>query len=168
MSDSKKAFFGFLTGRVSLGSAVIGGYLLLNDLGRPAEFHCTEPVKPNRAQEILFGKTLDSYLYGERIGKALTDASKVQPDLLFTDLPSVLEVRKLYAQPIIFVPNNSQGIPANGTSLVFGSNQIVISRKFPEDQHTLESNWQDVLTNWDLAEPFQRIHEAIQETQKAA
>ena len=168
MSDSKKALFGFLTGKVSIANAIIGGYLVLNDLGRPAEFHCTEPVKPNRAQEILFGKTLDSYLYGERIGKALTDACKTSTVILFTDLPAVLDVRKLYDQPIVFVPSTDRPSAANGTALEFGSNRIFISHKFPQDESVLRQRWTEILTNWDLTEPFQRIHEAIQETQKAA
>ena len=50
---------------------LFGGYLVLNLLGRPLEFHCTAPVRPNRAQEILYGPTLDPYLCGERIGQTL-------------------------------------------------------------------------------------------------
>jgi hypothetical protein len=43
---------------------LFGGYLLLNATGRPLEFHCTAPVRPNRAQQILYGPTLEPYLYG--------------------------------------------------------------------------------------------------------
>ena len=51
---------GFLTVTRDLEQGLFGGYLLLNALGRPLEFHCTAPVRPNRAQEILYGPTLDS------------------------------------------------------------------------------------------------------------
>ena len=42
--------------------------MLLNLAGRPLEFHCTAPVKPNRVQQILYGPSLQPYLYGEQIG----------------------------------------------------------------------------------------------------
>ena len=46
------------------------GYLAaissLNLAGRPLEFHCTAPIKPNPAQQILYGPTLESFLYGEQ------------------------------------------------------------------------------------------------------
>ena len=58
---------GFLTVQSFADVGLIGGYLLLNPLGRPLEFHCTAPVRPNRAQEILYGPTLAPYLYGEQI-----------------------------------------------------------------------------------------------------
>ena len=46
---------GFLTVLEHPQHGLFGGYLLLNLAGRPVEFHCTAPVKPNRAQQILYG-----------------------------------------------------------------------------------------------------------------
>ena len=40
----------------------IGGYLVLSRNGRPLEFHCTSPVRANRAQQILYGPTLQPFL----------------------------------------------------------------------------------------------------------
>src|SRR4051812_23172961 len=56
------AALGFLTVVEDEQQGLVGGYLLLNPLGRPVEFHCTAPVKPNRAQQILYGPTLRPYL----------------------------------------------------------------------------------------------------------
>ena len=53
--------------------------------GRPLEFHCTAPIKPNRAQEILYGPTLDAFLYGEQIGRTLLAEAKIEPLLVCTD-----------------------------------------------------------------------------------
>lgn len=47
---------GFLTVVEHKQHGLFGGYLVLNQVGRPLEFHCTAPVKPNRAQEILYGR----------------------------------------------------------------------------------------------------------------
>lgn len=48
-----------------------GGLLVVCGRGRPLEFHCTEPVRPSRAEQILFGASLRPHLCGERIGGAL-------------------------------------------------------------------------------------------------
>ena len=58
---------GFLTVVEHPEFGLFGGYLLLNWAGRPLEFHCTAPLKPNRAQEILYGPTLEPFLYGEQM-----------------------------------------------------------------------------------------------------
>ena len=41
---------GFLTVLEHEHLGLVGGYLILNTAGRPLEFHCTAPVKPNRAR----------------------------------------------------------------------------------------------------------------------
>ncbi len=84
------AALGFLTVVNQPIEGLIGGYLLLNVLARPLEFHCAAPVRANRAQEILYGPTLAPYLYGEQIGRTLVKASKLQPLAVFTDLEPVL------------------------------------------------------------------------------
>ncbi len=110
---------GFLTVTRDVEQGLFGGYLVLNFLGRPLEFHCTAPVRPNRAQEILYGPTLDPYLYGERIGQALLEKSKVAPQLVLTDCPAVLVARLFVATPMVLVLGaaaaSDEGEAVNGT-----------------------------------------------------
>src|SRR6185503_12431585 len=80
-----------------------GGYLVLNSSGRPLEFHCTAPIKPNRAQEILYGPTLQPYLYGEQIGQTLVRASQLKVPLLVTDLAPMLATAELVAEPLVLL-----------------------------------------------------------------
>jgi len=56
----------------------------------PLEFHCTAPVKPNRAQQILYGPTLEPYLFGEQIGQSLLSKAAVEPEVICTDRPPAL------------------------------------------------------------------------------
>ena len=56
--------FGFLTTVESPAHGLFGGYLLVDSIGRPLEFHCTTPVKVSRAQQILYGATLSGHLHG--------------------------------------------------------------------------------------------------------
>src|SRR6188474_707044 len=82
MTDSRPKSLpaiGFLTIVEHQESGLTGGYLVLNTLGRPLEFHCTAPLKTNRAQEILYGPTLRPFLYGEQIGQTLLEKSNFQP-----------------------------------------------------------------------------------------
>ena len=54
MGDTKsQPALGFLTILEHDQLGYVGGYLILNSAGRPLEFHCSAPVKPNRAQQIL-------------------------------------------------------------------------------------------------------------------
>src|ERR1051325_8804676 len=96
------ASLGFLT-VLEHELGLIGGYLVLNAAGRPLEFHCTAPVKPNRAQQILFGPTLEPYLYGEQIGQALLGKGATEPGIVCTDVSPVLSVRDFTALPIALV-----------------------------------------------------------------
>ena len=71
--------------------------------GRPLEFHCTAPIKPNRAQQILYGPTLESFLYGEQIGSTLLGHAKTSPLAVCTDREPVLSLRDLVDLPVALV-----------------------------------------------------------------
>ncbi|HEY4310501.1 MAG TPA: hypothetical protein VGN12_13705 [Pirellulales bacterium] len=94
---------GFLTVVDQPSQGLIGGYLLLNAHARPLEFHCTVPVRANRAQEILYGTTLEPYLYGEQIGSTLIKTSGLRPAAVFTDLPPALAAAEHIAAPLWLV-----------------------------------------------------------------
>src|SRR5580693_507018 len=95
-----QAAWGFLTVLSSDEQGLIGGYLVLNSSGRPLEFHCTAPIKPNRAQQILYGPTLEPYLFGEQIGRALVTKSTAPPLVICTDLRPAMAVRPLVNAPV--------------------------------------------------------------------
>ena len=82
---------------------LIGGYLVLNPAGRPLEFHCTTPVKPSRAQEILYGPVLEPFLYGEQIAQTLIARSKMPVRFVLTDQAAALAVQSLVGIPVLYV-----------------------------------------------------------------
>ena len=96
---------GFLTVCDRGEQGVFGGLLMLNSVGRPLEFHCTAPVRSNRAQEILYGPTLKPFLYGEHIGKSLVEKTRLDPLLLITDVAAALAVRDFTSAPVALVIN---------------------------------------------------------------
>jgi len=103
--DSVKNF-GFLTVTEHQQLGLIGGYLVLNHLGRPLEFHCTTPVRASRAQKILYGSTLYSFLCGDQVAQLLIQRAKIKPCSVFTDKPQVLAVQEFVDIPVCFIHGN--------------------------------------------------------------
>lgn len=187
-SDAKsKSALGFLTVIEDPEHGLFGGYLVLNLAGRPLEFHCTAPVKPNRAQEILYGPTLEPYLYGEQIGQALLAKTKLQPLVVCTDREPVLAVRSFTDAPVALVlppdaavsTDQAQGSAgkvwrvdaphkACGPMLTFqlGRNRLAVPETAAADQRTILDRLTKVASEADLAEPFERIREAIEEARR--
>ena len=93
---------GFLT-VIDQFPGLTGGYLVLNRAGRPLEFHCTMPISPDKIQQILYGETLQPFLFGERIAQTLIQRSKLPVLSIFTDHVAVLPVQSLVSTSIIYI-----------------------------------------------------------------
>lgn len=160
--------FGFFS-VVSVGAtAYIGGFLVLNAMGRPLEFHCTEAVKPTRAQEILYGNTLQPFVYVDQIGKALINASKIKPTIMFVDSIEALEIRGQTDALVFSIRPRTQEKAPDASGLVIGNLELMPWNRKQIDIETLSDKQRGIIDDWDLLEPFQRIQNAIQETAKAA
>ncbi len=207
---------GFLTVEVSEQHGLFGGYLVLSPLGRPLEFHCTAPVKPNRAQQILYGPTLEPYLYGQQIGQTLLSKSRRKPPVVLTDVPQVLALRDYSSTPVVFVsptvdytvdpsahdqavaeppPGPTPETPASGENdgensdpadasgavyrldaahsagsksvmVRIGAHELALPIGADDNSDQLVKQLENVAKRVDLAEPFERIREAIQEAQR--
>lgn len=194
-NDAKSSFtIGFLTIIDYPEAGLFGGYLILNRLGRPLEFHCTAPVKPTRAQQILYGPTLQPYLYGEQIGRTLTTSAKTRPVAVFTDREPALTLREFVEVPVIFVPAES-GPAAGGepdaqdgvtgampdsawrvdsahpgssrlTPFHIGRNHLAVPSWAAGDCEVVTSRLGEMADSFDFREPFGRIREAIEEARR--
>jgi hypothetical protein len=221
-SDVKSlACLGFLTVVEHPQYGLFGGYLVLNQSGRPLEFHCTAPIKPNRAQEILYGPTLEAFLYGEQIGQTLLGQSKTEPMVVCTNRQPVLAAREFVSMPMVLVlppdgdsapegkldnaaNDNAAGDTSDRTSdsvgdvdphgaaanaassskkffridpphpggprlvtFSLGRNRLALSEQVGNDRQSVIERIGELADTFDLAEPFQRIREAIEEAQQA-
>jgi hypothetical protein len=187
MSNSElksKPALGFLTIIDNPQHGLFGGYLILNTSGRPLEFHCTAPIKPNRAQEILYGPTLEAFLYGEQIGQTLLKQSSLQPLVICTDREPALNVRQYISLPMVLVlpPEQSVTIESDerilridrphgsGPNLLrfeLGRNRLALPVRAEDERRIVEERLGELVDTFDLAEPFGRIREAIEEAQLA-
>ncbi len=193
-----KCTLGFLTVVEHPEQGLFGGYLVLDHNGRPLEFHCTAPLRPNRAQRILYGPSLAPFLYGEQIGATLVRHAKASPRAVLTDCEPALAVREHVELPIALVlsadtedhgaadPDEAPSIRFDaahagrgamrphrnpGGELLlfeFGAHRLAVTRPCESDKNLLADRLADLPDAFDLAEPFGRIHEAISEARKGA
>jgi hypothetical protein len=149
---------------------LFGGFLLLNFAVRPLEFHCTAPIKPNRAQQILYGPTLEPYIYGEQIGQTLVQKSALSPAVIFTDRREMLVLRDHIEQPVVLVLDEQVDSNEHNDLLRFtiGKNHVAISNSCEVDRTTIEERLSELAESIDLTEPFGRIRGAIEEAQRAS
>lgn len=167
-NDFTKAAIGFLTVVEDAAHGLFGGYLILNPAGRPVEFHCTAPVKPNRAQEILYGATLKPYLYGEQIARTLIEKSKILPKAVCFDEPCALCVRPFVSIPAVLVEDAGENPEEPGNDRILWNKKQILTAvpENPEDIPAVRKVLEELVIEFDFMEPFERIRNAILEAQK--
>lgn len=161
---------GFISVKQHAEHGYFGGYLILNYLARPLEFHCTMPVKPSRAQSLLYGPTVHDFVCGEQIAKALIAKAKLKPTIVLTNCAPVLSVSLVSSVSVAMLRTSHCELP---TSLDLkqlkvddGDFSIPVQSKLEQEQ--LASVLQSLSPNFELSEPFQRINEAILEAHPVA
>jgi hypothetical protein len=142
---------GFLT-ILREGAGYLGGYLVTNLWGRPLEFRLSSAVQPNRVQQILYGQSLEPYICGDLIGKALVDKTATAAQVIFTDQAAALDLRLRFELPVALVHPSAAVSPTTHPH-------------FPSDAAVVRA-FCDRMGNFDFAEPFSRIREAIAEARK--
>ncbi len=183
MSQEKPDCFAFLTVRFNETVGYFGGLLSINRLGRPVEFHCSLPIKPSRAQVILYGETLDDFLVGEQISYAIVGKVRNTPKIIFTDLMSVLPLRRLCSIPVACIATDKESSASSASTgmqypasllhdetvrVQLGNAALLILREFEKDQQVLQDVWNISLPQFNLKEPFERIVEALREANPIA
>jgi hypothetical protein len=184
--------FGYLSVINSADHGYFGGYLIIGPLGRPLEFHCTAPVRPSRAQQILYGPTLEPFLLGEQIAGTILDAAKLKPRLILANCEATLYVRSRISSPIVQLKAKVGPPPAADLtdarpvtmdasigfklkppsctgphkSFTVESYEFLLPIGFESDRDEAIRLLTELIGHIDLAEPFDRIEEAIREAQR--
>ena len=175
---------GFLTVLEHAQHGLFGGYLVLNTAGQPLEFHCTAPIQPNRAQQILYGPTLESFLYGEQIGRTLFANASAEPSVVCTDRPQALALREHISVPVVLVLSREDSAAEQNEEMLrfdtsdgggiatapfqLGCNRLALPGQADADRRLVAERLGELADSFDLAEPFARIREAIEEAIPAA
>lgn len=166
--------FGFLTSVEDPEHGYFGGYLILSELGRPLEFHCSTPVKPNPAQRILYGTTLREYVLGELIGQALLAKAQIPVQAVLTDQRDMLSTTLVRSEAIALLEPLTEGQPETPPTVAPTTAPEILVDRFRlvgsdtcrwSPEHLAES-LKSLSRHIDLDEPFGRIVEAIREAQR--
>ncbi len=182
-TESSQLRLGFLTAIHVDRRGYVAGLLVTNRYGRPLEFQCTTPVKPNRTQELLYGPTLVPFILGELIGHTLVDKIGVKPHLILTDRNEMLELRNHISIPVACLnatratphteqpscnpstpPIDLQNESLSTTEVSLGRRVFRIHSAHATDLGVLRHNAAAISPDADLQEPLQRVVNALNET----
>ena len=161
---------GFLT-VLREANGYLGGYLVVNGWGRPLEFRLTSAVQPNRVQQILYGGALEPYICADLIGKTLVEKAGVPVQLVITDREEVLDLRLKLEAPVAWLapadaPRAREGSAGVARPAAGGRGPVLCHPRFDADADAVRGVLDRLEATFDLAEPFQRIREAIGEARK--
>jgi len=162
---SEQLRLGFLAAVEVDGRGYVGGLLVTNQNGRPLEFQCTTPVKPDRTQEILYGKMLRPWLLGELIGRTLLDRVSIKPDIVITADEDILELRNHTDTPVACTSDaitSRSSIPTRE----LGGRRLRFHETHQDDSQFIDKQSHLIPGQADLEEPLDRVNEALNETIK--
>jgi hypothetical protein len=153
-----------------------GGLLVVSGIGRPLEFHCCSPVKPNRAQSILYGKTYNRFLFGEQIGLSLVEKTSIEPQIFIANRPELLVLNSLINVPTVYIQKDDPEITLTEFDPVLRATKKLRLDDFDVFCDTgdkvrcqaIESVLGSFTKTLTLDEPFERIQKAIDEAQAVA
>lgn len=155
--------FGFFTVLEDPAGGMLGGLLVVNHRGRPLEFHCTAPVVPSRAEEILFGPTLQPHIHCERIGVALLARMAVKVSLLVVNQLDSWPIADETPVPVVLVAPRIASPVSIDCETAPPPSEACLDRLDPAVRGDAQALLEKLSRYVDLAEPFERIVEAIRE-----
>jgi hypothetical protein len=155
---------GFLTTLDVDQKGIVGGLLITNRFGRPLEFQCTAPIKASRTQEILYGQTLRPYLKCDLIGKTLFDKVSVKPHMLLTEDPELLDLRDQLRVPVACCDEVKPNAASPPDKVRIGDQLLTFHSSHDADVGTVKNQAEALPQDADLAEPLERVREALSET----
>ncbi len=96
-----------VTFNVTNGNAV-GGMLVTDNTGIPLEFLITSAVRPTRAQQILYGKRLNSFIANNLCGVQLLNDIKTKPKVVFVQDEYMLGLAAHTSIPVLVLRQTEQ------------------------------------------------------------
>lgn len=151
-----------------------GGILITDTNGKPLEFRCTSPIRPNAVQRTLYGSTLMPHIAVELVGIPLAQAVQASPDVLLVQQEEFISLRTKFNKPLLIARRQGEDLKLSDASgknrpeemISSPSNKfapVVVSChwNYPDDivQCKEELGW--IFSQCDLVEPFERVKKAL-------
>ncbi len=97
----------------------VGGLMVTDTRGMPLAFQYTEPIEPNRIQQILYGQSLSRYIKQDVMLASLLKGLSAKYDCVLVDDDHLLtpDIGKLFGKPVVRVSdtNNVARLKGAGT-----------------------------------------------------
>lgn len=166
------AFLGFM--EFENGAAYRGAILITDDWGKPLEFRCTAPVKPNAVQRTLYGKTLLPHILVELIGIPLLQAVQEIPEILVIQDGLFFDLRHKKEIPLIRLRRQGADVKVSddrekAKPIIISSasgrfDPVVIEAhwQFADDMDLSQERLRELFGRWDLIEPFDRLTKGLE------
>lgn len=153
----------------------IGGIMITDASAIPLEFKYTEPIKPTRIHQIIYGKVLPKYISDEVIRKNLLKEIKNVPAFYFVGEPDMVGEDTAAKVPLVAVQKTSlPGLNAIGDVQRVRDKEILVQSGTSTNPlrlvfYTAEPDVQEKVLNavrsfidkLDVLEPFNRVENAL-------
>jgi hypothetical protein len=172
---------GYILARELSDDLFMGGLLVTDQKGFPIEFRYTDPIKPSKLQQIIYGNALDRYLIVEVIARSLAESITDKPEIYITDSKLILELKDILAAPLVSIQESGESpLPElgditkleNGGILMqihpTGSPAHITFTGSEADFEKMHPLIKGAGSEMDLLEPLKRINEALKEILKSA
>jgi len=165
---------GFITLEEVEEGVLRGGILITDAHGKPVEFRCTSPIRPNAVQRTLYGGTLMPHIAVELVGKPLVRAVQASPDLVLVQQEEFLLLRSKCEKPVLLARRQGEDMQLSEESGKSQPEEVLssLSGKFapvvvtchwdyPDDIVQCKERLGWMFSNCDLVEPFERVKTAL-------
>ena len=150
------------------GAAIRGAMLVTDTETKPLEFRVTEPVRPQKFQEILYGELLKEHIAVELMGLPLVNAFQQKPDLIIVRDPLLLGINARQEIPSILMLKEDEALFKKGTSTKplnqpdssYPPVKICTTGNFEKDLDAIAQQLQTIFSSRNLMEPFERLTKA--------
>jgi hypothetical protein len=151
-----------------------GGILVTDAHGKPVEFRCTSPIRPNAVQRTLYGATLMPHIAVELVGKPLVQAVQASPDVVLVQQEDFLSLRTRCEKPLLLARRQGEDMQLSEESGKRRPEEVLSSPSgkfapvvvtchwdYPDDIVQCKEGLGWMFSNCDLVEPFQRVKTAL-------
>jgi hypothetical protein len=156
------------------GAAIRCGALVINAAGVPLEFRATSPVRPTKIQRLTYGKSLDSHVLVEILGRPLLNELRESYSILIVGDPLLLNLRSHINAPCVHLRRQGDiSLSATATKLLDSKEDKflpIVYETFSSQSGDLEAVkpiLESASQTIDPMEPFERVRLALQEVHQA-
>lgn len=168
----KIAFLGYM--EFDNGASYRGAILITDDWGKPLEFRCTAPVKPNAVQRTLYGQTMLPHVLVELIGAPLLQAVQERPEIIIVQESLFFDLRHKTDLPVVSLRRQGADVKVSSEEGEKSKPVVMSSESGKFDPIIVETHWQfsgdmdysreklrELFGRWDLIEPFERLTKGL-------